>query len=130
MLLKRVAEYILKNCGKYAQESPCGTKCCIVGNALRLAEPKIFKYLSKVYSGNFNKLLKSPDYEFKYGWEEEGKKILDLTDSQFDKLCRSQYVGWPTKFLQAYEKGEEAEDPKLIAKAGYDRIMHFIKTGK
>lgn len=119
-LLLEVAKYILKYPKKYDQMELCGSPCCIGGLSIFFKNPKLFKELSKHHGNNV-----AGSWSGK--WHSESQYLLDLTDNQFDRLCKSS-VYWPAKFSNLYDAN--SHDYKKRAKVAHDRIIHLIKTGK
>jgi hypothetical protein len=117
-LLRRIQKHILEEPKRFwmgwwetssipdVNPAPCGTTACIAGWALALSGERIADYNPGVRAA----------------------RILGLSADGYNKLFFS--YAWPEPFLSRYERAEDNRNAKAMAKAGADRIEHFIKTGE
>lgn len=100
-----------------APDAPCGTACCIAGWA------KVLDMGLKT-PGEASKILDDP--ESGNDRFSEGTDSLQLSVAEEGRLCY--WANWPAEFSEQYYEARSRTDRTAMAKAGADRIDHFIAT--
>lgn len=112
----------------------CGTVCCVAGQALVNAGAKLIGDDIFVANASLRRRIEAIGADV-YGWpsvrgdntikgcEHAARNVLGLSMAEGNRLF---YLHeWPYKYQGAYN---HAKSPKGRARAGHNRIRHFIAT--
>lgn len=121
-LLERIAAHIEANAKTFDMSTfydPCGSTCCIAGEAVRMTSAVMFNRLRELAE-------KEGPYSSNAEWSDAGRDALQIDEMMATRLFHA--FEWPEPFRTQYEDVLMARDSTKGATIGVARIKHFIAT--